>query len=127
MDPRVVGVGRFAVDAVGVGALLGRDDPLADVDARPDGLAGVAQETTTYLVVVPPGQVNLLGRAIGGRAALVRVVVALAALAAVAPAAAVAAVARRLAPPTVSMCRRDRPVRVFPGFSGMCLTFAPDG
>src|SRR5450756_115107 len=41
---------------------------------------------------------------------------------------AVAAVARRLAPPTVSMCRRDRPLAaVLSGFSGMSLTFAPDG
>jgi hypothetical protein len=41
--------------------------------------------------------------------------------------AAVAAVARMLAPPAVSICRRDRPVRVFSSFSGMSLTLAPGG
>jgi hypothetical protein len=89
---------------------------------------GEAQETTTDVAGSFP-QVRWICSGVPSvdASALVRVVVAALAGTAVA---AVAAVARRLAPPAVSMCRRDRPARGFSGFSGfsgMSLTFAPDG
>src|SRR5579862_249162 len=54
------------------------------------------------------------------------VVAALAGTAVAAAPAVAAAVARMLAPPAVSICRRDSPARSFSWFSGMRLTLAPD-
>ena len=88
---------------------------------------GAAQETTTDLAGSSP-QVRWICSGVPALDASARAVVA--ALAGT-PVAAVAAVASRPAPPAVSMCRRDRPLRVFSGFfsgvSGMSPTFAPDG
>ena len=70
MDARVVGVAGLAVEPVGVRALLGGDDPLADLDARPDCLVrGRPGDDDSGRRVVPPGQVDLLGRAVGAGSA----------------------------------------------------------
>jgi hypothetical protein len=65
-DPGVVGPDRLAVDPVGIGARLGRDDPLPDPHPRPDRRAGRGpRDDDAGRRALAPGEMDLLGGASG--------------------------------------------------------------